>query len=145
MKKNLHFVYCFDDGYNRQGFTSIFSLLENIDRQIIINIIHSSSNLEKLIPNLILDHKNLKKIIIHKFNHKINHFPNLGYGHVSEATYYRLFLNEFIDDEVDNLIYLDADVLCLKNPSEEIEKMWGIGTPEDLDNFLNEYDLNKLS
>ena len=27
----------------------------------------------------------------------------------------------------------------------DIEKMWGIGTPEDLDNFLNEYDLNKLS
>ena len=44
VKKNLHFVYCFDDGYNRQGL-SIFSLLENIDGDD-INIIHSSSNLK---------------------------------------------------------------------------------------------------
>jgi len=122
VKKNFNFVYCFDNGYNKQGFTSIFSLLENIDRKIIINIIHPSSDLEKVIPNLILNHKNLKKIIIHKFKYKINDFPNLGYGHVSEATYYRLFLSEFIDEEVEYLIYLDADVLCLKNPIQEIEK-----------------------
>ena len=69
-----------------------------------------------------MNHKNLKKIIIHKFKYKINDFPNLGYGHVSEATYYRLFLSEFIDEEVEYLIYLDADVLCLKNPIQEIEK-----------------------
>ena len=39
-------------------------------------------------------------------------------AHVSSATYFRLFLSDYIDGTIDSLIYLDADFICVnKNHS----------------------------
>ena len=35
----LHFLYCFDTNYTKQAFTSIFSILENVDKPVSIHII----------------------------------------------------------------------------------------------------------
>lgn len=35
-------------------------------------------------------------------------------GHVSLATYFRLFLAQLLPDSIDRVIYLDGDIICLK-------------------------------
>ena len=47
---------------------------------------------------------------------------NLNNSHVSEATYYRLFMDDYLPETLSKIIYLDADVVCVKNPSNEIIK-----------------------
>ena len=98
------------------GFTSMVSLLDKIDEKININIIHNSKDVYESIPQYIKNHKNLNSINIHFFQNEKYIFPNLDNSHVSEATYFRLFIEDYIDKSHDFLIYLDADVVCIKNP-----------------------------
>ena len=98
------------------GFTSMVSLLDRIDEKININIIHNSKDVYESIPQYIKNHKNLNSINIHFFQNEKYIFPNLDNSHVSEATYFRLFIEDYIDKSHDFLIYLDADVVCIKNP-----------------------------
>ena len=98
------------------GFTSIVSVLDKVDEKININIIHNSKNIYKSIPNYIKNHQNLNSINIHIFQNEKYMFPNLENSHVSEATYFRLFIEDYIESSNEFLIYLDADVVCIKNP-----------------------------
>ncbi len=98
------------------GFTSMVSLLDKIDEKIDIDIIHNSKNVGESIPQYIKNHKNLNSINIHFFQNEKYKFPNLDNSHVSEATYFRLFIEDYIEKSQDFLIYLDADVVCIKNP-----------------------------
>ena len=74
--------------------------------------------------------ENINKIEIYKFNKDLSHFPNLNKKHVSEATYYRLFISEFLPENLKKIIYVDSDVLCINNPEVDFEN-----TFEDLDKF----------
>ena len=38
--------------------------------------------------------------------------------------------------ELKNVVYKDNQNIIIS----EVEKMWGIGTPEDLESFLNDYN-----
>ena len=40
----LEVLYCFDENYNKQAFTSIYSLLEKSSEKLNVNIIHKSYN-----------------------------------------------------------------------------------------------------
>ena len=79
------------------GFTSIVSVLDKVDEKININIIHNSKNIYKSIPNYIKNHQNLNAINIHIFQNEKYMFPNLENSHVSEATYFRLFIEDYIE------------------------------------------------
>ena len=123
---SLNFLLCFDSDYNKQAEVSIFSLLEKCNEKIEINIIHKSEESSKFISDKILNHKNLKELRINKFYKPKNiKFENLLDAHVSEATYYRLFLHNYIDNSLDNLIYLDCDIVCVQNPLEILNKYVG--------------------
>lgn len=98
------------------AFTSIVSVLDCINEKVKIYIIHNSQEINFLIPEYISNHRNLEEINIKIFSNPNNVFPNVENSHVSEATYFRLFLENYIENDVDYLIYLDADVICLKNP-----------------------------
>lgn len=98
------------------AFTSIVSVLDCINEKVKIYIIHNSHEINFLIPEYISNHRNLEEINITIFSNPNNVFPNVENSHVSEATYFRLFLENYIENDVDYLIYLDADVICLKNP-----------------------------
>ena len=50
--------------------------------------------------------------------------PNIEEVHVSEATYYRLFFDKYLNSNINNYIYIDADVVCLNNPEEKINKVF---------------------
>ncbi len=129
----MNFVYAIDKNYNQQAYISINSLNENINEEISILIIHqdpvSFDGYREQLVNL----KNIKNIEVAKFKSDWINFPELEEAHVSEATYYRLFIDEYIDQKVDFYIYLDADVICVNNPlyelSKSIKKMVALDIP----------------
>ena len=91
----MNFIYCFDTNYNSQAFTSIISLLDCVDKKIDIFIIHNDENFDKKIPKKINNHRNLNSYIFIVFRNRIL-LPNIPNTHVSEATYYRLFLENYL-------------------------------------------------
>jgi lipopolysaccharide biosynthesis glycosyltransferase len=117
-----NFLYCLDENYNYQLSVSIYSLLQNMNQPISIFIIHKTNTDPSFLPRKVLNHKNLESINIFKFNKNVKNFPNLNNSHVSEATYYRLFMDDYLPETLSKIIYLDADVVCVKNPSNEIIK-----------------------
>jgi len=117
----LNFLYCFDSNYNIQAFASMYSLLNNIKEKVNIFIIHKSENTASFIPELILNSDNLNEIKVYRFDIKELKFHNLDNSHVSEATFYRLFLLNYLPKTLDFIIYLDADVFCISNPLETLK------------------------
>ena len=124
----LNFLYCLDENYNLQALNSINSLLNNCKNQINLFVIHKNPiSFEKNFDNFI-DKKNINKLKIIKFDIKNVDFPKLNSSHVSEATYYRLFIDFYLaDEEIEHIVYLDSDIICLNNPQilleNEIKKM----------------------
>lgn len=122
-----NFVYCFDENYNIQGYCSIMSLLKYSQEKINIYIVHQDPQTFIEFSNIIKTHKYLNNLNLYKFENKNFNFPNLENKHVSEATYYRLFLDEYLPTDIDDFIYLDADAFFINNFSDlvstEIEKL----------------------
>ena len=116
----LNFLYCCDENYNLQFQTSLFSLLENVNENINIYVLYKKGFKKQNISNKISNHKNLENLNFVEFRSEVKDFPNINDAHVSEATYYRLFVDEHINNNIENLIYLDADIVCLNNPVDQI-------------------------
>ncbi|MAR64504.1 MAG: hypothetical protein CMB83_01035 [Flammeovirgaceae bacterium] len=112
----LSFIYCLDENYNKQSLCSIYSLLENINEEIKIYLIHKNPESIKMLPKIITEHTNLSSIKVFEKILKDVHYPKLNDAHVSEATYYRLNLQNYFFEEDDMLIYLDSDVIFINNP-----------------------------
>ena len=118
----LNFLYCFDSNYNIQTIVSIYSLLKSVSEKINIFIIHQSEETPEFLPKKILESENLNNIHVYKFNKSDLKFYNLIDAHVTEATFYRLFLLKYIPENIKNIIYLDGDVYCISDPLEQIKK-----------------------
>ena len=119
-KNTFEFLYCFDDNFIKQALTSIISLLENVVEPISINIIHPNKNISEYIPLKIKDHKNLKMIRYKTFNNYEYAFPNIEDAHISEATYYRIFMDNYLNKNISNIVYIDADIICIGDPTNII-------------------------
>lgn len=120
MTKYLNFIYCFDQGYAIQAFTSIVSLLENSNEKINLFLIVDSKKVNKKIPKFIKNHNKLNKLEVKIFKDNNYSFPNLDNVHVSKATYFRMFLENYIPNTISEAIYIDADTIFLKNPIDSI-------------------------
>jgi len=110
-----NFLYCFDSNYNIQGFCSAYSLLENLDEPANIFIIHKDPKTFSKLQKKLEQHQNINSLNIYKFQNYDFDFPNTSNNHISEATYYRLFISKYIPDDIKYLIYIDADAFFL-NP-----------------------------
>ena len=121
MNKNLNFIYCFDQSYKLQAFTSVVSLLENLNEKINLHFVVDNNNISYKIPEFIKNHRMLNKLEIKVFKDNDFFFPNLDNVHVSKATYYRMFLENYIPNEVSEAIYVDADTVFVKNPINAIK------------------------
>ena len=102
-----NFIYAADKNYNKQLFYSINSLLGNTDTHLNLHIIHKE-------PDTFIEYKlfieNKYKnfsINLYPFEYSNFIFPNLENKHVSEATYYRLFIDKIIPKDIESYIYLD--------------------------------------
>ena len=117
-----NFLYCFDSNYNVQATVSISTLLEKYDSEVNLYILHDNPRLFEKYKTKLKKYKNLNKIEIFKFEDTNYDFPNLNNSHVSYATYFRMFISNYLPKDLDFLIYLDADILCLSNPRSVIEE-----------------------
>ena len=116
----LNFVYCFDENYNSQALTSINSLLQQTSKPVNIYIIHENPktfNLDKI------DLRKANELKIFDIQIEDIEFPNISGSHVSRATYFRFYLSRFLPNNLDYIIYIDSDILCLNDPAIEIEKI----------------------
>ena len=116
---DLNFVYCFDDNFNYQALTSIKSLLDKITKKANIFIIHKNIKSFNQISNLISDHDNLSSLHGYQFDSSRVNFPPIK-SHVSEATFYRLFISQYLPKNTKFLVYLDADIICINDPTSKL-------------------------
>jgi len=129
--REFNFLYCHDSGYNLQTYVSIFSFLKQMkNSELNIYILHKEPETFNDYKDKLKKFENINKIEIYKFNKDLSHFPNLNKKHVSEATYYRLFISEFLPENLKKIIYVDSDVLCINNPEVDFEN-----TFNDLEKF----------
>lgn len=123
----LNVLFCFDSNYYYQAYTTIYSILENVSEKINIYIIHDIEIDDENFPKLICNHEKLNSLKIFKFEDNDINFPNLRKAHLSAATYYRLFLDYYLPNNLDQIIYLDTDIVCIKDPipifKKELKKL----------------------
>jgi len=115
----LNFVYCFDDNFNLQALTSIKSLLDKITRKANIFIIHKNVKSFNGLKKNIEEHANLLNLYTYQFDSSKIKLPPIK-SHISEATYYRLFISQYIPQDIKFLVYLDADILCINDPTTKL-------------------------
>ena len=120
----LTFLYCLDENYNTQSIVSLSSLLNNVSKKINVIFLHKNPETLKTMEifDNVFSHERLNNVDFIKFNKDNIDFPNLENVHVSEATYYRLYITNHIDIE-GSLIYIDPDVICLNDPIKELEDL----------------------
>lgn len=115
------FIYCIDTTYNVPCYLSIQSLINCSEDNLDIHIIHSN-------PTSFDEFKNKLEIRDEKINislYKIGtnfEYPNLVDRHVSMATYFRLFIGDYIDKNIKNLIYIDADAFAINKFDKVVKK-----------------------
>ena len=118
---NINLLYCFDKNYNKQAYTSIMSILKNLDSDVSLHILHNEPESFSIYKNKISEEKNVEYLNIYKFKVPNLEFPNLKNKHISIATYFRMFIEDYIPQNIETLIYIDPDVICLNNPKDAIK------------------------
>ena len=117
---NINLLYCFDKNYNKQAYISVMSILKKLDSDVSLHILHNEPESFLFYKNKISEVKNVKYLNLYKFRHPNLEFPNLKDKHVSIATYFRMFIEDYIPQNIETLIYIDPDVICLNNPKDAI-------------------------
>jgi len=125
----VNLLYCFDNNYDKQAFLSISSIVDSSDDFFEVYIIHKSPETFDNYKNDLLGYENVLNINIYKFKEDLANYPQLKNKHVSEATYYRLFISEYLPRDIDHVLYCDPDVFCIKYTSSILSSF--------VKNFLN--------
>lgn len=115
-------LFCFDENFNDQATVSINSLLTKVSEPINIHIIHNNSSSFETRKKILLENNNLNEIYLYDFDNSSVNLPIVK-THISEATYYRLFISEYLPSSIDYVLYLDSDIICLNSPLQELEKL----------------------
>lgn len=118
---NIHITCSTDDNYVQHCMAMLCSVLENnSNHKVYIHLLHHGLSFEKqqLISHMVerysaniyyynVDINQLSKVTIADYH------PNL-----SIATYFRFFLPFLLDTSIEKVLYLDCDVIVLKDISE---------------------------
>ena len=123
MIMDLNLLYCFDENYNEQAYVSINSILKHSNINLSIYIVHKDPKSFEMYEKMLRKNENIKSINLYKFKIPNLKFPNLNNKHVSLATYYRMFIEDYIPSHINFLLYIDPDVICLNDPKNEISKV----------------------
>ncbi len=124
MSKKITLCSTTDDKYVRATCVTIHSVCQNNrDCQIIYYVVTDCLSNEGflLLKGLQKKHRNLSLQLITldiKHNHTFQSFfeevkLSLANSHISRSAYIRLLLTELLPIDVERVIYLDSDVLCL--------------------------------
>jgi lipopolysaccharide biosynthesis glycosyltransferase len=120
----INLVYAIDENYNIQTCISIKSFLNNCKNPINIYIIHKNKISFDSFANKLSSDGKLNSINIYQFDNRNIEFPRIEDTHISEATYYRLYLDKYLPKNIDNIIYVDGDVLCTNEPDIEFNNIF---------------------
>lgn len=117
MGEALHIAFCTDEKYAKYTGVAIISIiLNNIGENLCFHIVYDDINatekekfllLEKLYVNVqvkLYEFQDIEKVVSYK----------TGY-HFTKAMYYRIFLPHIVDENIQKILYLDGDTLCLGN------------------------------
>ncbi len=116
MDSKINILLCFDSNYNVQGEVTMNSLLENTNNEINFYIIHNDPPSLEYVKSRIEKHKNTSSFNSFKFVKRDEvTFPNFDESHMSEATYYRIFIADFLPEDIKNIVYIDPDIICINN------------------------------
>ena len=119
----INFLYCFDKNYINQAQTSINSLLNKVSEKVVINIICNDKQTALSVDHKFKNHHMVSALNTYDFDSKNYNFPKLSGAHVSSATYFRILIDQFLPKEIQNVVYLDADIICLKDPIQSIKEI----------------------
>jgi len=116
MTDKINILLCFDTNYNIQGEVTMTSLLRNTNNRINFYIIHDNPPTFSEMSKRIKKNKNTESLNMYKFKKREEvTFPNFDESHMTEATYYRLFIGDYLPKEVKNIMYIDPDIICINN------------------------------
>ena len=115
----INYLFCLDENYNNQFLTTLCSLNENSTKKFNVFVIHKNpKSLKKYYLNLNNQFNLINEINFYQIDNLDITFPNLEKNHVSEATYYRFFIERYLPNDLDSIVYLDCDIVCINNPEE---------------------------
>jgi len=113
---SFNILLCFDTNYNIQAEVTMTSLLENSKNNLNFYIIHNNPNTLDEMKLRLQKKSNLQSINVFEFvKRKEVNFPNFDESHMTEATYYRLFISDFLPENIKNIMYIDPDIICINN------------------------------
>lgn len=118
----IDILYQADEKYAVFGGVSITSLFENnkcVD-EIVVHFLVSGLNDEMKCTLKELEERYGRNIILYNADKLKNRIIDIGatLHDGSYATYFKLFLQEFIPDEVERILYIDDDTIVLDDLSE---------------------------
>ena len=118
----MNFLYCFDNNFNLQALNSINSIINNSkSKNLSFYIIHDSpSDFSNLLDKYLSDYKNI--IAIFKFDFDTIDFTKITDAHVSKATYFRLFFQKYLPEDIEFITYVDSDIICLRDPETDVKE-----------------------
>lgn len=124
----MNLLYCVDENFNKQLYTSIYSIISNGNQVENLIILHKNpKTLKKHVFENYLK-KNINNLLIIKFDETLlpDNLDNSIFknSHISLATFYRLFISFYIPQNINNLLYLDADIICNKNFENEYKEVF---------------------
>ena len=128
-------LYDRDGHYSKFVGTSMLSLFENTNEQVMIHILHDNT--------LNFDNRDKFTTLANKYNQQVqfynvevlaaddianinNHLIGNKYYRYSIASLYRLFIPQLINKSIGKIIYLDADIIVNCN----ISNLWDINLGE---------------
>lgn len=117
--ENINIVIASDNNYAQHLGIAIISVLENNDTKenLIFHILDNGISGEQKEKIISIEKKYQTKIIFYKIDASLlNNLPEIG--HLTKATYLRLFITEILPSDINKIIYLDCDLIILKNIKE---------------------------
>jgi lipopolysaccharide biosynthesis glycosyltransferase len=105
--------------------SSANSFLQHYKDPIRIHILHNNPDTLNEISSFLKKFENLISITKYKFIKSENFtFPAIENYHVTEATYYRLFLHQYLPKNISKLLYLDPDVITISEVTKVVQKQF---------------------
>ena len=117
-EKELNLIYTVDDNFLPLVSTSLVSVIEN-NKEKNINVFvatekdETTDNFLKIVRHHECDNVHIKHVNAKKYDNVFEEYKMNKWGSNSYYIYWRLVIPEIIN--VDYAIYVDADVLCLRN------------------------------
>ncbi|MFP4514868.1 MAG: glycosyltransferase family 8 protein [Parcubacteria group bacterium] len=124
----INLVLTSDNNYAQHLGVTIVSILENSSEADKLDFHIIENGIDEENKNKILSLKDKYKANINLYNldiSKLKDFPSIG--HLSQAAYIRLFIPEILPNNIEKVLYLDSDLVCLK----DIKLLY----EQDLNNF----------